>query len=87
MTAATLVRTQSAAVPTRARRRPRSGRARWLAIVPGLVFVLVPIYWMVSSALKSNPELGLLSPTLYPHQPTLDQFRAALVCPAVNRRR
>ena len=40
--------------------------------------MLVPIYWMVSSAFKSNPELGLLTPTLYPHQPTLAQFRAAL---------
>jgi ABC-type glycerol-3-phosphate transport system permease component len=59
-------------------RRRRPGRARWLIVAPALVFALVPIYWMLSSALKSNEELGLLSPTLFPHQPTLDQFATAL---------
>ncbi len=63
---------------TAAAQRRRTGGARWFVLVPGLLFVLVPIYWMVSSSLKTNPELGLLTPTWYPHQPTLDQFRNAL---------
>lgn len=47
-------------------------------IAPALAFVLVPLYWMVASALKSDTELGRLTPTWYPHQPTLDQFHTAL---------
>ena len=78
MTAATLARNESTTdVATRRRRRSGAG-GRWFVLVPALAFVLLPIYWMVASALKSNPELSLLEPTLYPHAPTLDQFRQAL---------
>lgn len=54
------------------------GVGRWLILVPALVFVLTPLYWMIASALKSDSELGRLKPTLFPNEPTLDQFRAAL---------
>lgn len=57
--------------------RPWSA-ARWLVIIPALAFALAPLYWMVASAFKSDQELGRLRPTLYPHEPTLAQFRAAL---------
>lgn len=64
---------------TRSGRQPRSaGSVRWLVLAPALLFALVPIYWMVNSALKSNEELGRLTPTLFPHDPTLDQFKTAL---------
>lgn len=43
-----------------------------------LVFALAPVYWMVSSAFKSNAELAALTPTLFPQHPTLEQFRAVL---------
>lgn len=64
---------------------PGGGRARrrrmpvhWLVLAPALLITLAPIYWMVISALKSNQELGRLTPTLFPQQPTLEQFAAAL---------
>jgi len=75
--------TTLAAAPTVSHRsdRPRrrhGGRARWIVLVLALVFALVPIYWMVISALKPNDELGLLNPTLLPQHPTFAQFETAL---------
>lgn len=32
------------------------------------LFTLLPFYWMISTALKSSEELGLLKATMYPHQ-------------------
>ncbi len=43
-----------------------------------LLFALVPVYWMVSSSLKSDPELSQIEATWFPHEATLDQYRAAL---------
>ena len=43
-----------------------------------LLFALVPVYWMISSSLKSDPELSEIEATWFPHQPTLGQYRAAL---------
>jgi ABC-type glycerol-3-phosphate transport system permease component len=60
---------------SRARRR---GGLRWLVVLPGVAFAMFPVYWMVSSAFKSSPELLGLHPTMYPHEPSLDQFREAL---------
>lgn len=55
-----------------------SGWGRWFILVPGMVFAFVPLYWMITSAFKSNSELGLVDPTLFPKHPTLQQFAAAL---------
>lgn len=75
----TAVRSRTAASSAAAGLSTRSGR-RWAATVLAvlLVFALVPVYWMVSSAFKSNAEIAALTPTLYPHHPTLDNFRAVL---------
>lgn len=43
-----------------------------------LVFALVPTYWMVSSAFKSDAESASITPTLFPHAPTLEQFIGVL---------
>ena len=43
-----------------------------------LLFALVPVYWMVSSSLKSDPELSQIEATWFPHEATFDQYRAAL---------
>ena len=48
--------------------------ARWTAIGLVLTVVLVPIYWMVSTSLKSNKEITQDN-TLFPHDPTLDNYR------------
>ena len=83
MTTTGLAPAPVAPVTTQRRRPRRLAWRRWLVLVPALVFALVPIYWMVISALKSDEELGLLNPTLYPHRPTLQQFEAALADGAI----
>jgi multiple sugar transport system permease protein len=50
----------------------------WLLTVGGVAIAAVylfPVYWMVISSLKANPELFAATPTLYPHAPTLAAFR------------
>ncbi|MFO1055390.1 MAG: carbohydrate ABC transporter permease [Dongiaceae bacterium] len=47
-------------------------RAAVIAVLLGIV--LLPIYWMVAASLKSNPEITQ-DATLYPHAPTLDNYR------------
>lgn len=65
-------------VPAARRRRRRRARA---ADALGLLSCAVlgfPIYWMVTSAFKSGPELLSYTPHWWPHAPTLDNFRRAL---------
>lgn len=78
MTTTPRTRLVSGAAPASEGRRSRRGGRRWIVLVPALAFVLIPIYWMVSSALKTDAELGRLDPTLFPHRITGAQFRAAL---------
>jgi multiple sugar transport system permease protein len=50
--------------------------ARWLrGLVTGFVVavVLLPIYWMVATSLKTNREIRQ-DATLYPHAPTFDSY-------------
>lgn len=50
----------------------------WLLTAGGIAIAAVylfPVYWMVISSLKANPELFAATPTLYPHAPTLAAFR------------
>lgn len=63
---------------SRARRPAWRSVARWLIILPGVGFAIFPVYWMVSSAFKSSPELYRVRPTLYPHELSLEQFQEAL---------
>jgi multiple sugar transport system permease protein len=46
---------------------------RAVLIVLILTVVLLPIYWMVSTSLKSNKEITQ-STTLYPHAPSFDNY-------------
>jgi multiple sugar transport system permease protein len=41
-----------------------------------LIFIL-PFYWMLSLGLKSNTELSIYPPTLYPHDPVWGNFKTA----------
>ncbi len=38
------------------------------------LFFLLPFYWMIVVALKSNEELSRFPPTLYPHNPQWQNF-------------
>ncbi|MDQ0473273.1 carbohydrate ABC transporter permease [Labrys wisconsinensis] len=51
--------------------RERIARAFVVVLVLGIVFL--PIYWMVSTSLKSNKEITQEA-TLYPHAPSLDNY-------------
>ena len=66
-----------AALPA-ARAPAREGAARALAprVVLGLyvLFLLVPIYWLVNMSLKTNLEISS-GMTLWPEAPTLDNYR------------
>jgi glycerol transport system permease protein len=74
---------QAAALPSElsrdglARRMHRRGEeSRWWWVIPTLyiVFLLVPIYWLVNMSFKTNSEI-VNSLTLYPHEPTLRHYR------------
>lgn len=41
-------------------------------------FIFFPIYWLVISSLKTEAELYLVTPTLFPREFTLQHFRTAL---------
>ncbi len=47
---------------------------RIILILMCLVFIL-PFYWMIALALKSNAELTIYPPTLWPHDPQWGNFR------------
>jgi glycerol transport system permease protein len=55
------------------RRRGDESRLWWLVPTIYIVFLLLPIYWLVNMSFKTNTEIvtGL---TLFPHQPTLRNY-------------
>ncbi|MEO1139925.1 MAG: carbohydrate ABC transporter permease [Pseudomonadota bacterium] len=46
-----------------------------------LIFLLLPIYWLLNMSLKTNTEI-LNTFTLWPNNPTLDNYRVILTDPA-----
>lgn len=63
----------------RRERRRKLRRAAWNAV--GLaVFVIsvFPVFWMISTALKPDPEIVSFTPTWFSSQPTLQHFRDAI---------
>lgn len=44
-----------------------------------VVLTLLPIYWMVNTSLKTNFEVYSKIPTLYPHEPTLQNYKDLFV--------
>lgn len=53
--------------------------------VGSLVILLMPIAWMLSTALKPVEEVFAYPPSLIPDNPTLDNFRAEIGNPTVMR--
>jgi N,N'-diacetylchitobiose transport system permease protein len=67
------------AVRVRRGPRRRAARAAWNLLGIALLVVLVfPVYWMVSTAFKSDDEIISVTPTWLPLHPTLDHFRDAI---------
>ncbi|GHO49590.1 carbohydrate ABC transporter permease [Ktedonospora formicarum] len=52
------------------------GVTRFFLIVMSLIF-LIPFYWMIVTALKSNPELAQVPPTILPQSWQWDNFAKA----------
>ena len=63
----------------RRRRGSRVRQAGWNA-VGLLVFVVMvfPVFWMISTAFKSNDQIVSLNPTWFPLHPTIQHFRDAI---------
>jgi len=64
----------------------RARRDRWMnrfqtQLVPRIILVLMcavfilPFYWMLALGLKSNEELAISPPTLWPHDPQWNNFK------------
>jgi N,N'-diacetylchitobiose transport system permease protein len=63
-----------------ARRRSRRARqAGWDAVGLAVFVIMVfPVFWMISTAFKSNDQIVSLNPTWFPLHPTLQHFRDAV---------
>jgi N,N'-diacetylchitobiose transport system permease protein len=62
------------------RRRGRHARQAGWNVVGLAVFVVMvfPVFWMLSTAFKSNDQIVSLTPTWFPLHPTLQHFRDAI---------
>ena len=57
-------------------------RNAWNVVgVAVFVFMIFPVFWMVSTAFKSDDQINALTPTWFPLHPTLKHFRDALAKP------
>jgi N,N'-diacetylchitobiose transport system permease protein len=59
--------------------RRRAGRLGW-NVLGGAVFVVMvfPVFWMLSTALKSNDQINSFNPVWFPRHPTLSHFGDAV---------
>jgi N,N'-diacetylchitobiose transport system permease protein len=57
-------------------------RSAWNVVGVAIFVVMIfPVFWMVSTAFKSDDQINALTPTWFPLHPTLEHFRAALAKP------
>jgi multiple sugar transport system permease protein len=59
-------------------RRLRDGAARLLIVGPLVVFVLVPLYWVIITSIKPSKDYLTVPPVWFPAEPTLVHYTAAL---------
>lgn len=52
--------------------------AQYLALLGYMIFLAVPLVWLLSSSFKSSRELVELHPSLIPQHPTIANYTAAL---------
>jgi multiple sugar transport system permease protein len=64
--------------PIRARRSTVADTARFVALGLFLVFVLLPLYWMVMTSVKPTSDYLTIPPVWFPREPTLVHYTAAL---------
>ena len=63
-----------AALDRRMRRRGAPSRFWWLVPTLYIIFLMLPIYWLVNMSFKTNAEI-VSTMTLWPHTPTLQHYR------------
>ena len=62
--------------------RTRTRRSGWNVLAVGLFVAMVfPVFWMISTAFKSNDEIVSYTPTWFSLHPTVKHFRDALNSP------
>ncbi|WP_426514147.1 carbohydrate ABC transporter permease [Dactylosporangium sp. McL0621] len=70
-------------------RRPAARRAYWAIVVLVVVLFTVvftgPLYWMVTGALKSGPEVAQVPPTLFPQDPRPGNYAEAWTALSLGR--
>ena len=64
--------------PIRARGSPLAATIRLVGLGLFLVFVLVPLYWMVMTSIKPTSDYLTIPPVWFPAKPTLVHYTAAL---------
>jgi N,N'-diacetylchitobiose transport system permease protein len=61
------------------RRSHRGKRAAWNVLGIAVFVVMVfPVFWMISTAFKSDDQIVSITPTWFPLHPTLSHFSAAI---------
>ena len=59
--------------------RRRLGRLGWNVVGLALFAVMVfPVFWMISTAFKTNDNIYSFTPTWFPGNPTLNHFQSAI---------
>jgi N,N'-diacetylchitobiose transport system permease protein len=59
--------------------RRRASQTGWNIVGVAVFVVMVfPVFWMISTAFKSDDQIVSLNPTWFPLHPTLQHFRAAV---------
>ncbi len=59
----------------------RNGNFRYIVLGAYFVLLMLPIYWMLNMSLRTNADI-LGNFALYPHNPTLANFKAILTDPS-----
>jgi multiple sugar transport system permease protein len=60
------------------RRDPATEVARFVVIACFIVFILVPLYWMVITSIKPTSDYQTIPPVWFPSEPTIVHYTAAL---------
>jgi multiple sugar transport system permease protein len=55
---------------------PRTPWWLWVAVAAIVIFCLLPFYWLINISLKTGPDLS--SASIFPPNPTLDNYKSVL---------
>nr|WP_199902278.1 carbohydrate ABC transporter permease [Azospirillum sp. B506] len=81
MSKAAVLAPGSLAAPANIRRSSARVSNRTIVLICYIVFLMLPIYWMVNMSFKTNEEI-LSGLTLYPHNPTLRNYTVIFTDPS-----